>query len=75
MSDLKLIWIGSIMYQVVKLGTIKVYVIFVQVNDVSIYARNFYFETHLISSLHDYCKRKETPEHGYLDTVDSFRFV
>ncbi len=27
-----------------------------------------YLEDHLISRLNDYCKRKETPENGYLDS-------
>jgi hypothetical protein len=38
----------------------------------SIYAGNLYLENYLISSLNDNCKRKETPENGY---VDSFRLV
>jgi hypothetical protein len=28
----------------------------------------FYLENHLISILNDYCKRKEAPENGYLDS-------
>ena len=31
------------------------------------YAGNLYLEYYLISCLNDYCKRKETPENGYLD--------
>ena len=34
----------------------------------SIYAGNFYLENYLISSLNDFCKRKKTPENGYLDS-------
>ena len=34
----------------------------------SIYAGIFYLENHLISSLNDYCKRKETPKNSYLDS-------
>ncbi len=34
----------------------------------SIYAWICFFETHLISSLNDYCKRKEAPENAYLDS-------
>jgi hypothetical protein len=38
----------------------------------SIYAGNSNLENYLISSLNDNCKRKKTPENGYLD---SFRLV
>jgi hypothetical protein len=34
----------------------------------SIYAGILYLENHLISSLNDYCKRKETPQNGKLES-------
>ena len=43
-----------------------------QFSSESIYAGNFYLENYLTSSLNDFCKRKKTPENGYLA---SFRLV
>jgi hypothetical protein len=34
----------------------------------SIVSGILYLESHLISSLKDYCKQRETPENGYLDS-------
>ncbi len=34
----------------------------------SVYSGVLYHENHLILCLNDYCKRKETPENGYLDS-------
>jgi hypothetical protein len=50
--------------QVVQRGT-KICLCF---SSESICAVNLYLESHFISSLNDNCKRKKTPENGYLDS-------